>query len=134
MKITKITHYKKNDKIVFVYAVTGTDEEIALYKSIKGDNYKEDSNTGKPLYWSSQFYQPDTKLVFNFDKTGVYADTSEFDEAAALAKQYGGNLGQSIADISAAKLLRIKTVRTQPAVEDPENESFKPNNGKIEDQ
>ena len=38
--------------LVLVYTVTCTDTELARYESVKGDYYRVDEESGKPLYYN----------------------------------------------------------------------------------
>lgn len=124
MKINKIGSYpsKKNKlETTFVYEVSGTDAELLKYRELKGDNYQQ-SPSGKPIYWSSRAYLPDTILKFNFKGDGVFADTSELDDAAALARQYGGNLGQSIAEYKVQEIFGKRKQSSTPVPQEPEHD------------
>lgn len=109
---------------VFVYTVTGTEEQLAQYKEIQKENYVEDDKTGKPLWFSTRYYGDNIDLVITA-KGNVVPDTSEFDKAASLASQYGGNLGTEIAKIAAGNLLGVtQSAPTQPVTQPtsgPEN-------------
>lgn len=107
---------------VFVYHITGTDEEIAKYREIKGNNFKTDEVTGKPIYWSSRFFMPNTELKFNYKGTGVYPDTAAFDQAAAMTKQYGGNFGQVLGQHFVEKLLSGNTAMPSSLPQGPIDE------------
>jgi hypothetical protein len=72
---------------VFVYHVTGTDDELQAYKDAQGANYREDDTTGKPLFFMTQFAGDDVTIIIT--TTGrVVADTSAFKKAKSLANQY----------------------------------------------
>jgi len=119
MKFKKLRSYKKVGKngktyTVFVYAVSGTPEQLAKYKALQGDNHRADED-GTPLWFSTRFVGETGALVMN-DK-GVYADMSEFDAAASLADQYGGNLGQELARAAAGKLMGNPIQDSVPATE-----------------
>lgn len=107
MKIKLIRSYRKLNKngqptTVFVYGVTGTDEQVAAYKAAQGTNYRE-SDAGEPLWFSTRCVGNSGSLITT--QKGTYApDMSAFDQAASLATQYGGNLGQELAKNAASIL------------------------------
>ena len=53
MKATFFKSYscKKTGDMIFVYTLDGSDKEIAAYRSIQGNRYKEVSD--KPLYFTN---------------------------------------------------------------------------------
>lgn len=108
MKIKLIRNYRKQDKngkliTVFVYAVTGTDEQIKAYREAQGENLRE-SDSGELLWFSTRFVG-ETGTLLTTSKGGYAADMSKFDQAASLAEQYGGNFGQALATAAAANLI-----------------------------
>jgi len=121
MKIKLNRSYKKLNKnseltTVFVYAVSGTEEQLASFKEAMGDNFRE-SEEGQALWFS----------ITSAGK--VVPDMSKFDQAASLASQYGGNLGLELARIAAAQLMGLQPaaatvpVIAAPVVEKPAVES-----------
>jgi hypothetical protein len=85
---TGLSYPSKNVKgqWVYVYDVHGTEQEIADYKNVKGANYRENDTTGKPLFWTVEYYGPQIDLVFT--RTGnVVADTSNIRKANSLVNQ-----------------------------------------------
>lgn len=90
---------------VFVYTVHGTESELAAYKAAQGaDNYREDTTTGDPLFFTVRCAGNQADLIVTTNGK-VVPDMSKFDQAASLAAQYGGNLGQALAERAAADLL-----------------------------
>ena len=121
LKAKKIRSYTKagTGNTVFVYAVSGTPEELARYKEAQGANYKEDEN-GNPLFFTTNFAGDSCDLIIT-QKNKVIADMSDFAAAASLSKQFGGNLGQELARAAAEKLLGHKQAsvpQSVPAKED----------------
>lgn len=116
MTINYLRSYKKNRSgalvVMFVYMVTGTETELADYKAAQGEHYRE-SDDSEPLYFSNKFVGKSTKLIITA-KNKVVPDTSMYDQAASLANQYGGNLGNAIATAYASQL-----IGHQPAVANP---------------
>lgn len=122
MKATfKSTYVSKKGNDTFRYAVTGTAEELAAYKTAQGVNYREDDVTGEPLFFTVRYAGKSVNLITT--KSGnVIADLSELKASASIAKQFGGNLGQSIADAAAAQFLfgggaSVPQAVTAPVVE-----------------
>jgi len=107
MKIKLIRSYRKLNKngvptTVFVYGVNGTEEQLAAYKAAQGANYRE-SDTAEPLWFSTRCVGNSGTLITT-QKGSFAPDMSAFDQAASLATQYGGNLGQELAKNAAAIL------------------------------
>ena len=77
----------------FVYAITSASEtELALYKSIKKEYYREDDN-GKPLYWTNNPLAGKTiELQFNYDNTKVYLKNESQRQLESVAQYYGASM------------------------------------------
>ena len=98
MKIKFISQYRKRGTgtLTFVFGVTGTPEQLAAYKTHKGDNYRELKEDeagfvkGTPLFYSTR-YMPEGKLMETADKKWV-VDSSEQDKFINLVNQCGGNV------------------------------------------
>ena len=132
MKIKLNRSYKKLNKnseltTVFVYAVSGTEEQLASFKEAMGDNFRE-SEEGQALWFSTRCVGNDGSLIIT-SAGKVVPDMSKFDQAASLASQYGGNLGLELARIAAAQLMGLQPaaatvpVIAAPVVEKPAVES-----------
>lgn len=109
MKIKFKRSYKKVDKngklfTMFVYVVSGTEEQLLEYEVTQGDNYVK-SDDGEPLYFSRDRFVGSVNSLVLSQKGQYFADMSKFDQAASLASQYGGNFGQELARASVASLL-----------------------------
>lgn len=117
-------NYKKTGSTVFVYTFLNlSDVNKEKLKAAQKDFYREDE-AGNPLWFTTRFVGETAKVVVN-EKTGkLYADTSALDQAASLAAQYGGNLGQELAKISAAQLLGVAP--QSMGVENPQMSSTDP--------
>lgn len=102
----------KNEKgtTVFVYAVSGTDEELETFGAIQGTKLRNDKDTGKPLWFTIRYVADNVALNFNKDETSVYADTSELDKAQSIAEQYGANFGE----ILVKQMLGAKAAQAAP--------------------
>jgi len=114
MKVKLTRSYKsKNGNTVFVYTATGTDSQVEAYKAAQGDNYRE-SEDGTSLWFTTRCIGNTGTLVIT-EKGKVVPDMSAFEQAASLAKQYGGNFGQELARASVASLLGNSAPVADPA-------------------
>lgn len=105
MQVKMQRSYKsKNGNVVFVYEVSGSKSELEAYSEAQGEFLKTSDETGKPLWFTTRCIGQTGKLIITTNGN-VVPDMSEFDQAASLAAQYGGNLGTELARISAQKLL-----------------------------
>ena len=104
MNIRFLRSYKKNGNSVFVYEVNATPAEVEKLKEAQGDYFRPDDVTGKPLFFTTKNVGPKGKLIIT-GKGQVIADMSEYEAAASLVAQFGGNLGQELAKASVAKLM-----------------------------
>jgi len=108
MKIKLKRSYKKVAKsgkvvTVFVYGVSGSAEQLAKFKAANGDNFRADED-GTPLWFTTRFAGNTGELV-QTAKGDFIADMSDYDAAASLSEQYGGNLGSELAKAAASKLM-----------------------------
>jgi hypothetical protein len=92
MKASFSNSYPKRSKNgnvvdVFVYHVNGTESELADYKTVKDDQYREDSVSGKPLFFSLNYVGEIVDLIITTNGN-VVADTSKLRKAANLVNQY----------------------------------------------
>lgn len=105
MKIKLLRSYRsKNGNTVFVYSVAGTTAQLEAFKAAQGDNFREDTTTGTPLWFTTRCVGNVGTLIVT-EKGKVVPDMSAFEQAASLAKQFGGNFGQELAKASVAALL-----------------------------
>ena len=105
MNVKMQRSYKsRNGNRTFVYAVSGTQAELEAYAEAQGDYYREDEKTGQPLWFTTRCIGKTGTLLIT-DNGNVVPDMSAFDEAASLAEQYGGNLGEQLAKEAAQRLL-----------------------------
>lgn len=88
---------------VFVYSVKATPSEVDAYKTASGDYYREDAD-GTPLWFTTRCIGQRGTLVIT-SKGKVVPDMSAFEQAASLAKQFGGNFGNELAKATVAQLL-----------------------------
>lgn len=112
MEISLKRSYKsKNGNTVFVYAVKGTQSELEAFADAQGSNHRIDEETGEALWFTTRCVGKEGKLLITSNNK-VVPDMSEFDQAASLAKQFGGNFGDQLARMAAEKLLGKSSVST----------------------
>jgi len=97
------SYRSKKGNVTFVYAVSGSESELAKYKESQGDFFRADEK-GNALWFTTKFIGERGELIIT-EKGTVTPDMSRFDAAASIAAQYGGNLGQELAKQAAADLL-----------------------------
>jgi len=68
---------------VFVYHVKGTAQELADYKKAKGEQYREDQDSGHPLFYSVNYVGENCPLIITTNGN-VVADTSMMRKANNL--------------------------------------------------
>lgn len=125
LKINYLRSYKKAAKsgngvtTVFVYKVSGNAEQLAAYKKAQGDNFVEDETNGILWFTTRGCGQTGSLIITSAGK--VVADMSQFDMQASLAQQFGGSLGQALAN-NAAQSLNIGQAQSTPVqtAQDPE--------------
>lgn len=104
INVTLKRNYKsQKGNTVFVYAVSAKAEELEAYKSAQADNYREQED-GTPLWFTTRCIGNKGTLVIT-SKGKVVPDMSAFEQAASLAKQFGGNFGNELAKATVAQLL-----------------------------
>ncbi len=104
MKVKLLRSYRSGKgNTVFVYTVSGSKEQIEAFKAAQGDNYREDEH-GNPLWFTTRCIGNTGTLIIT-SKGKVVPDMSQYEQAASLAKQFGGNFGQELAKASVAALL-----------------------------
>ena len=104
MKAILQRNYKNaNSRTVFVYTVKGSEADLAKYAEIQADNLRSDKD-GNPLWFSTRCIGQTGKLIIT-DNNKIVADMSEYEQAASLAQQFGGNFGQELARAAAQKLV-----------------------------
>lgn len=104
MKVKLLRSYKsQNGNTVFVYAVSGNASQLEAYKNASGDFYREDEN-GTPLWFTTRCIGQRGTLIITA-KGKVVPDMSAFEQAASLAKQFGGNFGNELAKATVQQLL-----------------------------
>lgn len=104
MKVQLSRSYRsQKGNTVFVYTVTGTKTQIEAYKAAQGDNYRE-TEDGVSLWFTTRCIGNNGSLIVT-EKGKVVPDMSAFEQAASLAKQYGGNFGQELAKAAVANIL-----------------------------
>ena len=111
------SYKSKNGNRTFVYTVSGKPSDIEAYREAQGEFYREDDKTNNPLWFTTKCIGKTGTLIIT-DNGNIVPDMSEFDEAASLAQQYGGNLGEMLAREAAQRLLggrRLSSTSSSPA-------------------
>lgn len=104
MKIKLIRSYRsQNGNATFVYGVTGSDADLKQYEDAQGEYYREDDE-GTPLWFTTRCVGEVGSLIIT-TKGNIVPDMSQFDQAASIASQYGGNFGQELAKQAAQSIL-----------------------------
>jgi len=93
----------KKGTLVFRYAVKGSKAALEAYEDSQGEFYTVDDKTGEPLFFTPRFAGKTATLVVT-DEGRAYVDMSELEQQASLISQFGGNLGQAMADAFARQL------------------------------
>lgn len=116
LTITFLGDYiSKAGNVTFRYSVDGKPEALAVFADVQGDYLREDESTGKYLWFTSRYCGDSATLIVNSDTGKIYPDMSEFRKQASLAKQFGGNLGDQIAQTAVSKLFRKTEQPAEPA-------------------
>ena len=118
------SYKSKNGNRTFVYTVSGKPSDIEAYREAQGEFYREDDKTNNPLWFTTKCIGKTGTLIIT-DNGNIVPDMSEYDEAASLAEQYGGNLGEMLAREAAQRLLggrRLSSTSSSPA-KDTDNNS-----------
>jgi len=100
----KRSYRSKNGNPTFVYGVTGNEKDLKAFEAAQGEYYREDTDTGEPLWFTTRCVGQIGKLIITTNGN-IVPDMSAFDQAASIAGQYGGNFGQELARIAAAGIL-----------------------------
>ena len=117
------SYKSKNGNRTFVYTVSGKPSDIEAYKEAQGEFYREDDKTNNPLWFTTKCIGKTGTLIIT-DNGNIVPDMSEYDEAASLAEQYGGNLGEMLAREAAQRLVggrRLLSTSSSPAKDTDDN-------------
>jgi hypothetical protein len=92
----------------FVYVVDGSKEALAKYKELQGNFHRTDDTVGsptfgKPLWFTTRGIGARGKLIITTNNK-IVPDLSKFRMMESMAKQFGGNLGQAMANQAATEL------------------------------
>lgn len=90
------SNYKKRTTIngqptvitVFVYNVTGNEEDLKDYETAQGTNFKMDDETGKPLFFTTNYVSDNVELTIT-ENNRVVVDDSEFAKIQSMVNNYG---------------------------------------------
>ena len=117
------SYVSKNGNRTFTYSVTGSNSELEAYKEAQGEYYTEDKKTQEVLWFTTRCIGKTGTLIIT-DNENIVPDMSEYDEAASLAEQYGGNLGEMLAREAAQRLMgrrRSSSTSSSPAKDTDDN-------------
>ena len=117
------SYKSKNGNRTFVYTVSGKPSDIEAYREAQGEFYREDDKTNNPLWFTTKCIGKTGTLIIT-DNGNIVPDMSEYDEAASLAEQYGGNLGEMLAREAAQRLMgrrRSSSTSSSPAKDTDDN-------------
>lgn len=79
----------KSGKTMFRYIVSGTPEELAEYKKIKGEFYREDEALKQPLFFSTVNVGKEIDLRKTKDEKDFVVNDDEIRAFASMAQRYG---------------------------------------------
>jgi hypothetical protein len=91
------TNLNKNGKYIFVYIVSGSEEELVDFRNKQGDFYRESSD-GKPLYNTPFYGGKNVKIILNYAKTKYIIDNSEIDKKETLVNRFDEILNITLAE------------------------------------
>lgn len=96
MKATYERQYRKQGtgKLVFVYILSGTVEQLAAYKTSKG-TFNVVDDKGIHRFFSTRFLGNSCPMI-KTGKDAWVADTTELDKLANLTAQYGYEIAKGI--------------------------------------
>ena len=77
--------------------------DLKQYEDAQGEYYREDDE-GTPLWFTTRCVGEVGSLIIT-TKGNIVPDMSQFDQAASIASQYGGNFGQELAKQAAQSIL-----------------------------
>jgi hypothetical protein len=104
LKLQSVGQYRnKKGTLVFRYKVSGSPSAMEAFEDAQGEYFVQDQETGDVLYFTPRFAGKTATLCVT-DEGKVYVDMSELEQQASLISQFGGNLGQAMADSFANKL------------------------------
>lgn len=113
-------HTSRTGNLTYRYTVEGPKPELAKFKKLQGQYYKETSKAegSKPIFFTRDF--PGNKAKLKFIKNGVVIDNEELNKQIGAVKAAGGDLGAALAKSVAEKLtagMNFDTTDTQNASE-----------------
>ena len=132
MKISLQRSYRsKNGNATFVYKVNANSTDLDKFKEAQGDYYREDTD-GSPLWFTTRCVGEVGTLIITTNGNLV-PDMSKFDQAASIAKQYGGNFGEQLAQQAAQSILGISSMPSAAPVDAPSADATSSDNGSVGD-
>lgn len=121
LKLSSRGQYRNSKgTMVFRYAVKGNESAMDAFEDAQGEYHVVDQKTAEVLYFTPRFAGKDATLIVT-EEGKVYVDMSELEQQASLIAQFGGNLGQAMADAFARKLSGGSATSKPIAKDEPEN-------------
>lgn len=119
----KFSRVYKNaqQKQVFVYFVSGSEEALEAYIDYQGDmlRYEDNDETKRPLFFTTRFANDTAVLSESTSENGGwYIDRTEEDKLMSMLDQYGDSpLGRALAEQVAREKLAVlrKGISVKPA-------------------
>lgn len=105
--------------VTFVYVVTGSPEALAEYERVQGEYARKD-DAGQLLYFTTRAMGLSGEIIIT-PNDKIVPNMTELNMAASLSAQFGGNLGQEMAKLHAAKLTGIGTTDNAVPQQQPAN-------------
>lgn len=107
--------------VTFVYTVSGSEENLKEYERVQGEFLRK-NDEGKMLYFTTRAMGMSGQIIITANDK-IVPNMTELNMAASLSAQFGGNLGQEMAKLHAAKLTGIQDSNTPAPVAQPQQTS-----------
>lgn len=92
----KTQYRKQGGKLVFVYAINGTEAELADYKAVKGAFHRVDEKTKEVLFFGQRFAGNNIEIIKTKDGKDFAIDSTRVDQLASLTAQYGYEIAKDM--------------------------------------
>jgi len=79
----------KPSKLMFVYAVKGDEKQIAKYKAVKGDFFREDKDTKEPLFFTQNYADTKAEIVLNKEGNDWNIHNEQLEMLSSLTAVHG---------------------------------------------
>ncbi len=91
------TYKNKDGKNMFVYVVTGNENELVDFVNKQGQHHRTTPD-GRTKFYTSFYGGKRGALLLNKAKDKYFFDTSKFDEISSFCEPYGGNVHLVLAE------------------------------------